>query len=321
MSKFPIPRIKQLSVAFTLLAVALAANSACDRPAPRAATRPSAGAAPEPLTPPAPAAVKLSPQQAEIVSRAEAVYDFASYLKPQGEERWAPGNLVPLIAIRVKADKEKTPPERMPWAAHAPDDKDAPPTLYLTTDKDKIGAEEFDRKTYVWFYHDDEKVKTADSGPVQWPFTALSLTLDRQGTTIIARVTQSGFNVDRYFVTESLEAAAKKQHGPPLAGRRYSIEPALSASNGKPTASAPREVLVPRLMFSAPEPAGPWVYIDGADGFVTTVHCRCSASQVKAFTEKVSYDIKPVSDIPASIKVPDFSAPSAAALRLPDTIP
>lgn len=308
--------------ACAIVAFAVGTAAGCDRPAARSTTNPSAGSTPvsstpESSTPPAPAAVRLSPEHAKIVERSEASFDFASYLKPTGEERWAPGNLVPLFGIRVKKDKEKAPPECMPWAVHAPDDDDAPPTLYLLTDQDKIGNDVFERKSYVWFNRDDAALAAPDSVPAALPFTALSLTLDRQGTTIIARVIQSGFNVDRYFVTESMEAAARKQHGPPLAGRRYSIEPAIEKSAD---ASA-HEALVPRLMSSVPEPAGPWVYIDGEDGFVTTVLCRCSASQIKAFTEKVEYDIRPVSDVPASIKLPDLSAPSAAALRLPTAIP
>lgn len=313
--------VRQAGWTCALVAIALAAP-ACDRSAPPPAPSTPAASPPEQPTPPAPAAAKLSHEHAEIVSRADAAFDFAAYLKPRDELTETPtGKLAPLMTIRVTKDKEKAPPGRLPWPAHAPDDEEAAPTLYFVTDQDKFGNEAAARTSFIWFNRDDAGKSGADSSAGAPPYTAVSFTVDRRGTTIIARVIQSGSTVDRYFVSELLEAAARKEHGPPLAGRRFSIERASSPVDAKPSGSKPHDFLVPKLMFSAPEPAGPWVYIDGQDGFVTTVHCRCSASQIKVFTDKVEFDIKPVSDIPASTKVPDLSAQSSVALRLPTTVP
>jgi len=316
-----ITSVRQTGWTCAVVAITLAA-SACDRPAPHPAPTTPAASAPDLPTPPPPAAAKLSPEHGEIVSRSEAAFDFAAYLKPRDDVAETPtGKLAPLMGIRVLKDKEKAPPGRLPWPAHAPDDEDAAPTLYHVTDQDKFGNESLARTSFIWFSRDDAVMNSVDSTAAPIPYTAVSFTVDRSGTTIVARVMQSGSTVDRYFVTESLEAAARKEFGPPLTGRRYSIERGLSPVDDKPSGSTPRQSLVPKLLFSAPEPTGPWVYIDGEDGFVTTVHCRCSASQIKVFTDKVEFDIKPVSDIPASIKVPDLSAQSSAALRLPSAIP
>ena len=313
--------VRQFGWTCAVVAIALAAP-ACDRATSKSTPSPPAGAATDTSTPPAPAAAKLSPLHAEIVSRSEAPFNFAVYLKPRGDLAETPtGKQAPLMTIRVKKDKEKAPPHRLPWAAHAPDDDDAAATLYYVVDQDKVGNEALARTNFIWFNRDDAAAKSADATAAPIPYTAVSFTVDKRGTTIIARVMQSGSNVDRYYVTETLEAAARKEHGPPMAGRRFSIERELPSTDGKRSGSTPHEALVPRLMFSAPEPTGPWVYIDGEDGFVTTVHCRCSASQIRAFTDTVEFDIKPVSELPASIKVPDLSAQSSAALRLPTAVP
>jgi len=281
---------------------------------------------PTPTPPPAAPLVAIPKRYAEISARADEGVDFASYLKPKGDvASSAPRDLAPLMAFRVGKEKEKTPPERLPYAVHATksgsDSEDAPPTLYYITDKDKIGNDSLTRTSFVWFLRDDELEIIVDSAARPLPFVAVSLTLDKRGTPVIVRVRQSNSKIDRYFVAESVEAAARKEHGAPLKDRRYSIERAVTAAANASSDSGPRESLVPRLMFTVPEPTGPWVYVDFTDGFVTTVHCRCSASQIRAFTETVEYDLRPLADVPGWVEVPDLSDPTSNALRLPTVIP
>lgn len=309
-----------------VLVIILLSISACDRKAPTSAPAPTAQTAPHAhdssKPPPPPAAIP--PRFAEISARADEGLDFASYLKPREKvSASVPRELAPLMAFQVGKEKEKTPPERLPYAVHTfnrSEDTEAdppPPTLYYISDQDKAGNESLTRASFVWFILDDEKLKGADSAAVELPYVAVSLTLDKRGTPVIARVRQSGSNIDRYFVTEALENAARQEHGAALKDRRYSIERAVNAASDSGT----RENLVPKLISSVPEPSGPWVYVGLKDGLVTNVHCRCSASQTRAFTETIEFDIRPISDVPASIKLPDLSDPTSNALRLPTAIP
>lgn len=321
MKRHPINRVRYSLVAVALIASVFSWNSGCDRAAPQSTASQPAPRAPEPA-PPAPAAATLSPLHADIVQQSEAAFDFASYLKPLDDlPAAAPRELAPLFGIRVLKDKEKLPPTRKPLAVHtdSASGDDATPTLYYKSDKDQVGKESFERMSFVWFINaklDKTELKEgSDSAPLQ--YSAISLTLNKGGTPVIARVRQSCSPMDRFFVAESIESAARQEHGAPLAGRRFSVERAANSSS----AGNQRDVLVPSLMATPPDKSGPWIYISDKDDFVTGVICRCSAAQIRAFTERLEYDLRPLSDVPASITLPDLADPTSASLRLPTTIP
>lgn len=323
MRKHPINRVRHSLVTAALIASVLPWNSGCDRTAPQSTSSQPAPRAPEP-TPPIPATATLSPLHEDIVKQSEAAFDFASYLKPLDElPATAPRELAPLFGIRVLKDKEKLPPSRKPLAVHVEGgaSEDAPPTLYYKSDKDQVGKDSLERVSFVWFIRGTKEKTEAKEGtdsksaPLQ--YSAISLTLNEGGTPVIARVRQSCSPVDRYFVAESIESAARLEHGAPLSGRRFSIERAANGSS----AGKHRDILVPNLMATPRDKSGPWIYINDKDDFITGVICRCSAAQIRAFTERLEYDLRPLSDVPASISLPDLSDPTSAALRLPTTIP
>lgn len=84
------------------------------------------------------------------------------------------------------------------------------------------------------------------------------------------------------FVSKVLEDAAAEQFGPPLPGRRYSIEKSLE--------EAPR-VVVARVVADGPVPMGPYVYVAGEDHTITAILCRCMPSQVNEFVETRYYEL------------------------------
>jgi hypothetical protein len=84
-----------------------------------------------------------------------------------------------------------------------------------------------------------------------------------------------------FFVSKSLEEAAKKQFGGPLPGRRLSIE--------RDNQDTPK-TFVAGVLDDGPVPMGPYAYVDSSpDRNVTTVHCRCSPSQFDDAVETIEY--------------------------------
>jgi len=90
------------------------------------------------------------------------------------------------------------------------------------------------------------------------------------------------------FVSDSLEQAAAKAFGPPLPGRRYSIE--------RDVGDAPTTV-VPRIVEDGPIPMGPYVYLAADTHALTTLLCRCEPSQARSFIETDYYDLQDLADL------------------------
>lgn len=83
------------------------------------------------------------------------------------------------------------------------------------------------------------------------------------------------------FVSQALEDAARREFGPPLPGRTHSLECGLDEAPG---------VAVVRLLDDSPVPMGPYLYVD-AERRVTTVTCRCMASQVGELVSTPRYTV------------------------------
>lgn len=116
----------------------------------------------------------------------------------------------------------------------------------------------------------------------------LVFALDDRGFPIVFEVQESGDGgVGRIFAVRSLESAAAAAFGPPLPGRRFSVE--------ADKACAPNTI-VARIVEDGPEPMGPYVYYRpaGTPG-VTTLLCRCSPAQVNMFSASQDYQLEIVS--------------------------
>lgn len=84
------------------------------------------------------------------------------------------------------------------------------------------------------------------------------------------------------YVSTELEKAAAEQFGPPLSGRKFSIEKGLDE---KPN------VVVARVIEAGPVPMGPYVYLSAEDQSVTSIVCRCMSSQINEFVETRYYEL------------------------------
>jgi hypothetical protein len=234
--------------------------------------------------------------------RAHAVFQNAAYLKPAHQEAGQSRADVyaPLVAIEL-AGQATTLPSNLRFGAVELSGKNGSqstvdperPTIYVIESVALIGDRSLEQITYAWLY------PSREASTPTW--RAVRLTLDESGFAVATEVLGSGLSQRPIFVSNSLEQRAARQHGPPLPGRRYSIEPDMQAL---PT------VVVPRVLDDGPQPMGPWVYI-GADGEVSGVLCRCMPSQVEAFAETKTYSLDRVHETPA---IHD-QGPSAARTR------
>ena len=75
--------------------------------------------------------------------------------------------------------------------------------------------------------------------------------------------------------------------GLPCPGRRYSIQ--ASALN------APA-IVVGGLVEDGPIPMGPIVYVESTTNAISTIHCRCTAAQVRIVSETRVYALRPMED-------------------------
>jgi hypothetical protein len=146
------------------------------------------------------------------------------------------------------------------------------PPVYLFEDMVQIAGVTYRRTAHVWSYARSPSDPTAlgcvqiimnqDSMPVLWQV------LDTQDA-----------KADSVYVAQSVERAAKRQHGQPLALRRFAVESSLE--------SAP--VRVVRLIDDGPEPMGPMVYVTDAPHRIAALACRCMDSQVDAIEDARFY--------------------------------
>lgn len=166
------------------------------------------------------------------------------------------------------------------------------PTVYVKTGRRKIGGRSHSVVAYCMFH-------TAE--PSTNPCVAVTIVravLDPDGFPLVWEVVQSGDagaltqGLQILYVSRSLELAAADRFGPPLPGRRHSTEPELN--------DAPHSV-VARIIEDGPMPLGPYVYMAGDTGRVTTLHCRCSESQMDDVLESTYYELAAFDDVASEV--------------------
>jgi len=162
------------------------------------------------------------------------------------------------------------------------------PTLYARYQPADPASGAWARVVFVWVYPAPEPT----AGVV---FRGLRMTLDPDGYPVVYEplgglADSSGVPglVKPLFVDRSVETAAAARFGPPLPGRRFSIEPAIE--------EAP-DLFVAGLLDQGPIPMGPYVYLDYPRSVATTLLCRCSPSQVDRFEVERWYDLRDLSEL------------------------
>jgi hypothetical protein len=168
------------------------------------------------------------------------------------------------------------------------------PAVYSVEGEISIQGRSHLQVTYFWCYPPSTLAEGAAS--VQ----GLRITLNTAGAPVIWEPLTPRDAGRVFFVAESLEAGADAEFGPPLPGRRYSIEPGLEQG---PLLS------VARVIDDGPIPMGPVVYLEGRSGTISTVLCRCMPAQVAQVPETQLYDLLPLEDLA------DGSGPLARRIR------
>lgn len=162
------------------------------------------------------------------------------------------------------------------------------PTLYARYQPADSASGAWAWVVFVWGYPAPEPT----AGVV---FRGLKMTLDAEGYPVVyepwgglADSSRVPGTVQPLFVDRSVETAAAARFGPPLPGRRFSIEPTLEL--------AP-DLFVVQLLDRGPIPMGPYVYLDYPRSMASTVLCRCSPSQVDRFKVERWYDLRDLREL------------------------
>ena len=111
----------------------------------------------------------------------------------------------------------------------------------------------------------------------------LRMTMSITGHPVIWEVLANPPGPDLIFVSRNLEAVAIREFGPPLPGRRFSMERDVEQASS---------TVIARILEDASEIMGPIVYLD-ANGDVNTLACRCMPSQAKATVDAGYYQLIP----------------------------
>jgi len=106
------------------------------------------------------------------------------------------------------------------------------------------------------------------------------------GFPIVWDVLDPGSPSDVVFVSESVESLAAERFGPPLPGRRYSIERPVG-----------RGAIVPLVLSDGPVPMGPYVYLESDRNEIDSLRCRCMSSKVDNYTETREYAVLPMAEL------------------------
>jgi len=227
-----------------------------------------------------------------------------------------PSYLAPLFVLELGGGAQSQPRSAKPGQLVATVDggflvETDRPTVYFDSTTVRLKDHAFDQIRFLWFHESRDEAARAE--PL---WRLVRMTCDGQGNPLIFEVCSSDEPLTIVYVSRSLEARAASRFGPPLEGRRFSIESDISRHP---------EVVVARVLDDAPEPMGPIVYLDAQRQQVSTLICRCMPAQVNEFVETAYYEAMPVDSLPDAVisRVTGERGTAAALneiLRLPDLV-
>jgi len=122
------------------------------------------------------------------------------------------------------------------------------------------------------------------------------LTLNADGQPVIWEVLRDSSGARVFYVTQSLEAEAMRQHDEPLPGRRFWIESGRGGSD-----------VIANVLDEAAVPMGPILYIEAEHGDVIGIICRCMPAQAREVLGTRVYRVRGVgsrewADLPAAVR-------------------
>ena len=110
----------------------------------------------------------------------------------------------------------------------------------------------------------------------------LCMILDRDGKPFLWLIPPHADETTRLYVSQSLEAVARRQFGPPLPGRRFSVERDVQGD--------PRAV-VAGVVSDGPVAMGPIVHLRQETHEIATITCRCDTPQARELAGTVAYEL------------------------------
>ncbi|MFN3408561.1 MAG: hypothetical protein ACK45B_06185 [Limisphaerales bacterium] len=148
----------------------------------------------------------------------------------------------------------------------------------------------------------EPRPRRAAAQPAPLAAQGIRLTLDAQGIPALFEVLGATNETLTIYVNDSLETAARLEHGGPLPGRRLAIE--------RDRGEAPN-IEVPRVLEDPPAVMGPIVYLHADSRAVATVICRCMPAEARELAGQSFYTLVPA----------DGSGNVAPATRLATVFP
>lgn len=216
-----------------------------------------------------------------IRARTEREFPIAAFIKPRASDVDPHlHGMAPLIVQEDASEEGVLPPSRrfgrlVPIAGAPPDVDTGEYAVYVSRAYVPLRQHELEQFAFVWFYPAPD-----EAAAPRW--RGFRMTLSTAGAPLIWEVLSSDGDAQVYYVSEALESAATGVFGEPLPGRAFAIEPDIAAHP---------DVVVARLLADAPQPMGPYAYLDAGSLAVTTLLCRCMPAQVHDFSENTFYEL------------------------------
>jgi len=108
------------------------------------------------------------------------------------------------------------------------------------------------------------------------------LTLDSKDAPVVWEVLSDTSGQKIIYVSQALEQAARAEFGPPLSGRRFSIERSLTESP---------DVVVANAIEDGPMAMGPILYLQNHSHDVLALICRCMPAQFQDLRDQRDYEL------------------------------
>ena len=255
----------------------------------------------------------------EIPARTTREFPRAELLKPlplddslSGLER----ELQPLFLIELPAGASSETWARfgtMRIDAGEPRVVASPPKVYVTSTRASWDGTEHAQFLYAWWHRNPDRSPAAPP----WIDQGVRVTLDDRSMPAVWEVLRDSSGLRVVYVSSSLEKAAREEFGPPLEGRRFSVERSLAETP---------DVVVARVLSDGPVPMGPWVYLLADSLDVSTLLCRCMDSQVEEIHPgNTGYALEPLESLEELLEsfgggFPPLSETLGESLRLPGSL-
>ena len=235
------------------------------------------GCAPKPQPP-------TAEQRTAIYERAGLFFTNAVLWKPS--ESWSTNSLAaklaPLIIQEVTSTNDAADlwRDRIAGGSVLSSTRSAAESrsrVFVREEKVSLNGRPHDQVSYVWSYP-----AGSDESPHTLKAQGVRITLNSSGQPAIWEVLADTSKAAIIVVAQSLEAAAAKEFGPALPGRRFSVERSLE--------EAPN-VVVARGIEDGPMVMGPVVYLQAGTPDVGTVICRCMAAQARELIATAEHEL------------------------------